>query len=161
MCGVPLAHSDYDDATDWRDTRANAYYRPPHAAEGAYALVPTLATLLPSLVGHDHLERAMLAMLSAVARHHAGHAATLRPFQLIAHANNEVQHVVRTVGEDVPVTLAEASVADCSSFDRLLIRANDHGHADWLTMYWFLARRVRLADQAATAGHAQREGECA
>lgn len=158
---APLAHSDYHDAADWKAQRAAAFRRPPHAVEGAYALAPPLAEALLSLVGGAHLEMTLRAVLTAVARHHAGHATTLRPFALIGNATGELRRVMELVGLPLATEPAAARTGlDCANFGDYFLRAADPRDAPWMPMYWFVARRLRLADQWATAALTRGEAAC-
>jgi hypothetical protein len=114
------------------------------------------------MVGEETSEGALRAMLSAVARHHSGHASQLEPFELIAGADAQVQRIVAALGygsESWAALTGPPLPLDCANFSDEFIRASDPLHAAWVALYWFLARRLRLADQAATAGHAQGVGE--
>ncbi len=149
-----LAHSDYDGVRDWRAARE--YARPPHAVEGAYALLPYLMELLPPSVGQKAVLAAK-AIVAAVARHHSGHAKQLSSFQLAPGAKREIEHVLQAVGlaptaapSDRPSDKLRAEFAD-----RCFVRATTPGERGWFLLYWFIARRLRLADQAATAAHAR------
>lgn len=150
----PLAHSDYDVA-DWRDQRAPEFRRRPHALEGAYAVTAPLATGLVNLLGAEHAVPGLRSVITAIGRHHAGHARSLNPFTLSTSADEEVRRVCNTVGlRNTDPLLSAPSSLSCKDFASYFIRADDPVSARWLPMYWFIARRLRLADQAATAQHA-------
>jgi CRISPR-associated endonuclease/helicase Cas3 len=146
----PLAHSDFNPITDWERQRKFAR-RPAHAVEGAYAV-------------HEYLYRAVFAdypdvaacVWTAIARHHTGHAVTLKDFSLIADADEVVDISLSVAGmppakgllKDKPDNVL---CGERGEFARGLLAATRQEDRNWLPLYWHIVRRLRLADQAGSA----------
>ncbi|MDI6816615.1 MAG: CRISPR-associated helicase Cas3' [Actinomycetota bacterium] len=136
----PLAHTDYDPVEDAAALRSMPP-RPPHAAEGAFALGHWLfgeAGLVPGVAR---------AAMSAIARHHSGHTASLREFTFI----EGIDKVIDGLVDLKPTGLrAPADLIECKQFPEYLINPLSDEHEPFLPLYWYLARLVRLSDQLAT-----------
>ncbi|MEW6541543.1 MAG: CRISPR-associated helicase Cas3' [Bacillota bacterium] len=144
----PLAHTDFDPKTDW-DVRRNFPDHPAHAVEGAYAVTECLSTLFEDAPG------VALCIATAIARHHSGHARTLKDYSLVSGAADIVGRFIEELGLpplkqllDKPDNLTCGRDGD---FARSLLAAAREDDAKWLPLYWYLVRCLRLADQAGTA----------
>jgi CRISPR-associated endonuclease/helicase Cas3 len=108
---------------------------PPHAVEGAYAVAESLAREFPS---------GCWPVSCAIARHHSARALQARPFELIDGAAAVLSQL------DVPrLNLRNGTMgADLQDFPREIeIEWEDENRELW-PIYAYLARRLRLADQA-------------
>jgi len=134
----PLAHSDYDPATDWT---AKGYSRPPHAAEGAYAVIKlleeSLANVNPSV---------FTAALTAIVRHHGAFTSGLSHFRLISRASAFVAETMAKSADDIALCDAP-SLRGQKSFSEYLLQATDPGQFKALILYMYFVRRLRIADQ--------------
>lgn len=146
-----LAHTTYDpsdsrQATLNRDAR---FRRPPHAAEGAYAVSAILAAAvkrlnLPSSVGPKIVQ----ALLTSVARHHSASTSTLSMFKLQHGASVEVGRLIASHG--LPLAARDKP----TDVDRSLfpLHLSDPAVSEpFYLLYLFAARVLRLADQRGTA----------
>lgn len=144
--GVPaeprpvLAHSDYDPEIDYLASR-RASRRPPHAAEGAFAV----RQLLEDLIG-NYAMGAYRASITAIVRHHSPDTGTVNAFSLIANAEALVTH---SLEQELTVPLAKTGTPrERKSFtDEDLFQCTDISEEKFLPLYLYLSRRLRLADQ--------------
>jgi len=136
----PLAHTDYDPVKDAALMRSMPQ-RPPHAAEGAFALAGWLfsgAELAPGIA---------TAAMTAVARHHSGRTSSVRQFEFI----KEVEKVIGdTVNGNITGLRAPHDLVECKKFSEELINPLLDEDELYLPLYWYLVRLVRLCDQLAT-----------
>lgn len=148
--GQPLAHSTYDGDVDRQRQRDARYDKGPHAAEGAFAVQEGLVMLLTREMGVQEAEGCAAAVTSAIARHHGGRTGTLAPFRLIEGAVDHVNQGMALVDPDLAFsTLGDnPSTGDCREFGDGFLRAARPEDEPYLPLYWFLVRRLRLADQA-------------
>lgn len=144
----PLAHTDFDPDQDIeRQTRFPS--RPPHATEGAYAVYPYLAEVFA-----DHPEVGV-CVLTVIARHHGAQTKALKDFSLISSAPVVVSAALEAAGMAPVKTLRDRppilDQGPDGNFARALLAASREEDQDWLPLYWWLVRLLRLADQAGTA----------
>ncbi len=138
---VPLSHMDYDPLADGRVPQ-----RPPHAVEGAYAVSDYLFAVFKGT------EDLAACVLTAIARHHTGHAKNLGMFALDKMAVDFLNSSLQK--ESLPVLdrlLEKPEEVNKKAFSRELLSACNEEDSRWLPLYWYLVRRLRLADQAGTA----------
>ncbi len=139
---VPLSHMEYDPCAD-----RSVPKRPSHAVEGAYAVCGYLFNVF------DGAEGIAASILTAIARHHAGHAAKLGSFILDSTAVACLNDCL--LQEGLPGASSLLDQPDESmrggQFSRELISACNEEDSKWLLLYWYIVRRLRLADQAGTA----------
>ena len=138
----PLAHMDFAPLTDDRVPR-----RPPHAVEGAYAVSDYLFAVFKGV------EDFAVCVLTAIARHHTGHAQKLSTFILDKMAVETLNGCLREEGLPVADELLEKPDESTRNgiFCREFLAACNEEDGKWLPLYWYLVRRLRLADQAGTA----------
>ncbi len=139
---VPLSHLDFDPLTD-RDVPR----RPPHAVEGAYAVC---LYLYQTFEGAPELAA---CIITAIARHHAGHALKLGAFSIDGTAADALNKCLSREGLPLLNSLWDRpdEAMRGGQFARELIAACNEQDGKWLALYWYLVRRLRLADQAGTA----------
>ena len=138
---VPLAHSDFDPATDWLSQK-NFPSRPPHAAEGAYAVMPWLKA---STIGV-----AAPGILAAITRHHGTFVEQLSQFELPTDVATFVRAMLPEETWEGALQLSQQSASSARAFANQLLKFSDSNHRKYWPLYAFLVRRLRLADQAAT-----------
>src|SRR5690606_27920356 len=116
--------------------------RPPHAAEGAYAVQQILMEAFASHPDEDLI----LAAFTAIVRHHGAFTSQLSDFRLIPQT---VQYVAETLQlESLPLTLCDSPDSACKkAFSENLLSARTPEHSHALLLYLFLVRRLRVADQ--------------
>ncbi len=143
----PIAHTDFDPRTD-REAKKGFRSPPNHAAEGAYAMIAYLLAVF------EDVQDVAVCILTAVARHHSGHARTLTDYALVPGAEKLVSVLASEIGLP-PVRLADKpEISACGpngAFSGNLLTATRADDAKWLPLYWYLVRCLRLADQAGTA----------
>ncbi len=144
----PIAHTDYDPKTDWDKWRR--FKDPPaHAVEGAYAVCDYLISLF------EDVPELGLCVITAIARHHSGHARALKTFSLVPEAVPTVGELLAQLGLPRPQTLRDKpdnlTCGPKGEFARDLLSATRVEDAEWLPVYWFVVRCLRLADQLGTA----------
>jgi hypothetical protein len=124
---------------DWKLT---AVRRPPHAAEGAYAC----AILLQNSFAAALDETLWRAALTAITRHHGAFTADLTEFHLIPKA---IDFVRQTLGNFIPVDglIDRPTSGDCRRFHESLVESMTPEQLSALLLYFYLVRRLRLADQ--------------
>lgn len=144
----PLAHTDYNPEEDWEKQRSFPR-RPSHAVEGAYAACNYLYRLF------DDKAAVAACICTAIARHHAGHAAKLDYFRLIPAAAEVINNLLREVGlPPADDLLDKPDVMTCGEqgeFAEVLLSAARLEDEIWLPLYFFIVRQLRLADQAGSA----------
>jgi CRISPR-associated helicase Cas3 len=132
-----LAHSDYDPAVD----RVNR--RPPHAAEGAYAVSEFFRE---TFAASNHHQTLFLAALTAIVRHHGPFTASLGDFHLISGATQLVVESLNGNSNEIPL-LDRPKPRVQQKFKDFLIRATCPEHSMALLLYLYFVRRLRIADQ--------------
>jgi len=135
---VPLAHSDYDPESDWLEQKR--FLRPPHAAEGAYAV----GDLLIRQLG----EKNAAVIWTAIARHHGTHTSSLSEFSLIENAFSIATNLLPEewqTGSKFP-DLPKRTDRDRFSDDLLCFSSNDKDELLW-PLYVYVVRCLRLSDQ--------------
>lgn len=143
---APLAHTSFDPVADRQHRGLPQYQFPNHALEGAYAVEESLCQVLTDLCGPRAGLIAALAIVSAIARHHAPRAKRLGEFRTDSAAMRVLSDLL---GDEVSYVLKNpGSQVEANSFgDRLLnLRIEEH-ELCW-PLFAFLIRRLRLADQA-------------
>jgi len=148
---VMLAHSDYDPASP-HHRRAEAettHSRPPHAAEGALAVVKLLHHLLGASRPAGANLKLLKAVFSAIARHHSPGADTCHGFDLHPAAKATILRALAPVAADVAADDLVVMRHGHTRLDSLLVQPDAR---DELLAYFLIVRMVRLADQAAMAG---------
>lgn len=146
----PLAHTDYDPFYDAAAMR-NIPNRPPHAAEGAFALGGWLfgdEGLVPGVA---------VAAMSAVARHHSGHTSSIREFEFIEGFERIIYGIV---GDGLTGLRSPSDLVECKQFPDYLINPLSHKDEPFLPLYWYFARLIRLSDQLATKEVNEDENIC-
>jgi CRISPR-associated endonuclease/helicase Cas3 len=138
----PLSHTDYDPSID-----SSVPKRPPHAVEGAYAVCGYLSNVF------DKAPEIAACIITAIARHHAGHAAMLGKFSIDSKAVASLNGCLQREGLPGINNLMDQpdEMMLGGQFSRELIAACNEEDSKWLMLYWYIVRRLRLADQAGTA----------
>jgi CRISPR-associated endonuclease/helicase Cas3 len=142
-----LGHSDFDGSDrEQREQYKDAkYMKPPHAVESYYAGHRVLAQAIKGIDVRADLRKPIhIALGSAIARHHSAFAENLGEFRLADGYEAEVQKVLAPLGLEVdlrdnPPTKHRASFSDW------IINPEDENAM--LPLYWYMVRRLRLADQ--------------
>jgi CRISPR-associated endonuclease/helicase Cas3 len=135
----PLAHTDFDPATDGH---LKKYNRPPHAAEGAYAAVSVLKQRFAEQ-SHAFL---LLAAVTAIVRHHGAFTSELSDFRLITDAAVHIAQTLSSDSSQIELLNAPDEVMQ-GRFRKYLLTATNERHASALPLYFYLVRRLRIADQ--------------
>lgn len=143
-----LAHSDYDPEKDWHEL-CRFPKRPNHALEGAYASHDYLYNVFTECGG------VAASVLTAIARHHKGHAKTLGRFKLIPDASSTINDLLAASQlpqidglRDRPTDI---DFGKGGEFSKELLAASREEDQEWLPLYWYIVRLLRLADQAGSA----------
>ncbi len=148
---VFLAHSEYD-STDRRQRelmREGGFKKPPHAVEGAFATVPLLANAVKATgISDDCAEMVTFALASAIARHHSAFSENMENFTLSPAARAEVLRVAG-LPPDGREVWDQPPPGDRLLFAKQLLDPQKGGDA--FLLYWYVVRRLRLADQKATS----------
>jgi len=148
---VPLAHTKFDPVAD-RDYRwLPAYKFPNHAVEGAFAVEDAVCAVMAEIVGETAGLIGALAVVSAIARHHAPHARSASLFDLDRRADSLVAGLLGSASVGLRLKACESRV-DSGDFPDTLFSVLQEEHQPAWPLNSYLARRVRLADQASLAG---------
>lgn len=143
-----LAHSKYDANDESQRSKQHKYKKPPHAVEGAFAALPILAKAVQDTgVADDLVVPVTYALASAIARHHSAFAKNVSDFTLSDTARTEVLRVacLEQGGyrlRDKPSPLEREKLIKSLATPRT---------GDAFLLYWYVARRLRIADQQATS----------
>lgn len=147
-----LAHTDLD-LSDPKQRTANAqgvYRLPAHAAEGAFAAAPLIQRVVDGMLPDDQ-ERATVvsqALFSAIARHHGAFTHRLEAFSLPSAERTEALAALRRAVGLVSDFEDRPDPPTREAFVSWLTEPSDR---DGFLLYWYVSRRLRLADQQATA----------
>jgi CRISPR-associated endonuclease/helicase Cas3 len=142
-----LGHSDFDGTNDaqrkrYRDPR---YMKPPHAVESYYAGHRILAQAIKRIEMQADLRKPVhVALGSAVARHHSAFAEKLGEFRLAEGYETEVQEILEPLGLEADLR-NDPPAGHRASFSDWII--NPEVEDKMLPLYWYMVRRLRLADQ--------------
>ncbi|MHB8170815.1 MAG: CRISPR-associated helicase Cas3' [Thermincolia bacterium] len=151
--GEPLAHCTYrPEKGDWLKQKSNKVYkRGPHALEGAFALVNSLAECIFDKVSDiNRAELVTSAVVTAIGRHHTARASDIKDFQLIDGAIQWINQSLANCGikeSIIEVDNFSGDYDDKRCFQDILLKARNMEHESWIPLYWLLIRRLRLADQ--------------
>lgn len=142
----PIAHSDFDPETDRSRQRDPQFRRPPHAAEGAWAVSAILADSLG--------EVAARAIFTAITRHHVTWSEELASYAFPHSATEEVRSTVADLLPPDMVRLLDkpSERTRRDDFRSCLVRFHDLTDAPAWAAYAWIVRRLRLADQASLKG---------
>lgn len=145
-----LAHTDYDpdDPLHQNLEKGLPDTRPPHAAEGAVAVVKMLYRLLgePS-EAHPNFQL-LKAVFSAICRHHSPRADSYQRFSLHPSAKAVLAEVLAGVGVDKGATESLVMSREPQPIASLLVQPESRYE---LLAYFLIVRALRLADQGALA----------
>lgn len=146
-----VVHTDYhpNDPQHQAIEKAIPGSRPPHAVEGAVAVLKVIHKLLGAPQQGDPQLKLVKAVFTAIARHHSPCADNYQGFSLHPAAQAVVAQVLGLLGAS-----AEASrVLEMSRMPQpimgLLVQPDAR---DELLAYFLIVRALRLADQEATGG---------
>lgn len=146
-----IVHTDYnpDDPDRQAIEKTMPGCRPPHAVEGAVAVLKVIHKLLGAPQQDDPRFKLIKAVFTAIARHHSPQADRYHEFNLHPAARPTVAQVLGDLG--ISDQASEALVTSKSSqpIDSLLIQPDAR---DELLAYFLIVRVLRLADQEATSG---------
>ena len=146
---VPIAHTWFQSEVDRHLKRQ--YRFPPHATQGAFALCDALAARLIASGGEDWGRLAARCAVTAIARHHGTRTRECTVFRLPPGS-------ARTIAEAIPGGWPGLELQECADplsrdqFPEVLLTFGVNTDEHSWPLYAFLVRRLRLADQAATAG---------
>ena len=149
--GLPLAHTTYDPRKDWNKWQSLKIHQGPHAAEGAYAVIPTIINSSQTIFrDNDDPNNMAIGIMAAIARHHGPRTSNLQPFKLIPEAKKVLFESIRLADVDLEnIETKDMPVRDdIDAFKQYLEISNIDNE---LFLYWISVRILRLADQRATS----------
>jgi CRISPR-associated endonuclease/helicase Cas3 len=154
--GVPvaddlmLAHTDYnpDDPRHQSVEAGMPGSRPPHAAEGAVAVLRVLHQLLGTPGPDDPRFKLMKAVFSAIARHHSPQTDSYQGFSLHPTSKAAIAQVLGPLGASGEASQALEMSKLPQPITGLLVQPDAR---DELLAYFLIVRALRLADQEAMA----------
>jgi len=151
--GLPLAHTTYNSKTDWGRMQELKIRKGPHAAEGAYAVLPMIIKGCQTQIGENtdlDMDNIAIAIMAAIARHHGPRTSNLQQSRLIPEAKTVLCDAIGQLKMD----LGDTEISDIPDKDTIAtfkdyLRTSqiDQG----LFLYWLSVRILRLADQRATS----------
>jgi len=141
-----LGHSDFD-GTDYQQRKKikeARFKKPPHAVESYYAGLRVLYQYLADEPEEMRTEL-LVALGSAIARHHSAFASNLGEFELQAGYEEEARIILEQFGVELSL-LHQPTAAQRRKFgqDQLV---DPEEHEDGFPLYLYMVRRLRLADQ--------------
>lgn len=149
--GLPLAHTTYDPVRDWRRMQELKIQQGPHAAEGAYAILPMIIIGSQTLFDDNgDSENMAIGIMAAIARHHGPRTSNLLPFKLVPEAKNVLSAVIKSVEIDLgSMTISDTPDQDTIDTFKQYLKISEIENGMFL--YWLSVRIIRLADQRATS----------
>ena len=148
---VPIAHTSFDAGEDDLFRHEAKYRFPPHAVQGAFAIADSLSARFVSQVGENWGQLAARSTVTAIARHHGAHTRQCTLFQFPPGTAQLPAEVLPAFWRDLELQNCADSISRDQFPEVLLSFALEADEPAW-ALYAFLVRRLRLADQAATAG---------
>lgn len=142
-----LGHSDFDGTNDTQRKRYKdpKYMKPPHAVESYYAGHRILAQEIKGIEMRADLRKPVhVALGSAIARHHSAFAEKLGEFRLAEGCATEVQEILTPLGLKADLR-NDPPAKHRVSFPGWII--NPEVEDRMLPLYWYMVRRLRMADQ--------------
>lgn len=149
--GLPLAHTTYNSKKDWKKMQDLKIQKGPHAAEGAYAVLPIIINGCQSQFDKNvDLDNTAVAIMAAIARHHGPRTSNLRQSRLIPEAKKVLSDAI----EQLDMDLGDPNISDTPDQDTIdtfkdYLRTSQIEQG--LFLYWLSVRILRLADQRATS----------
>lgn len=110
----------------------------------------------------EHIKEDIVTALgSAIARHHSAFAGSPREFQLDPRSQVEVRKVLDQFGLSVDLLVDQPpSLAQRQIFAQdWIINPEHEDHEEMLPLYWYVVRRLRLADQRSNDWIEQERGD--
>lgn len=155
--GAPVAedymvvHTDYnpDDLDHQAIEEKMPGCRPPHAVEGAVAVLKVIHKLLGAPRQDDPRLKLVKAVFTAIARHHSPRADNYQGFSLHPAAQAVVAQVLGLLDASAEASQALEMSKKPQSIIGLLVQPDTR---DELLAYFLIVRALRLADQEATGG---------
>lgn len=146
-----VAHTDYnpDDPRHQAVEAGIPGSRPPHAAEGAVAVLRVLHQLLGTPGQGDPRLRLLKALFTAIARHHSPRADSYKSFDLHQAAGSTLAQVLAGLDASRQATKALVTDKPSQSITGLLVQPDARNE---LLAYFLIVRALRLADQGAIMG---------
>lgn len=149
--GLPLAHTTYDPRRDWRRMQELKIQKGPHAAEGAYAVLPIIIRGCQTLFDENADSDSMaIAIMAAIARHHGPRTSNLQPSRLIPKAKKVLSDAIGLLEMDMG-DLDTSDTPDQDTIDTFKDYLKVDQIEKGLFLYWLSVRVIRLADQRATS----------
>jgi CRISPR-associated endonuclease/helicase Cas3 len=149
--GLPLAHTTYDPRRDWWRWKELNTHQGPHAAEGAYAILPMIIKGSQTVFDDNaDSENMAIGIMAAIARHHGPRTSSLKPFRLIPEAKKVLSDAIGSVEVDLG-DLDISDTPDQDTIDTFKNYLKIDQKANWQFLYWLFVRIIRLADQRATS----------
>lgn len=149
VSGEPLAHTTFAPSSDWLANKQKRYYRGNHAAEGAFAICDDLAQYLIGTLGEETGVSIARLVLSVISRHHSPWTKSVTT-GLMVEGSKEVlnsllaDHSMTPFIKKIVPVLSES---DKASFADILYDPTIIEDQYWLALYFYLIRRLRIADQ--------------
>jgi CRISPR-associated endonuclease/helicase Cas3 len=161
--GEPLAHSTYEPSRDYHRQKRPKYQRGSHAPEGAFALLPSIARALARIVPVDQLVKPLSAVLvTAIARHHSTYAYTLEDVEweptTVDYLNKTLKDMYGGKLQLIGLGSLNGQKQYRDYFAEFLIKASNKMVEEWMPLYWFIVRQLRLADQRSQRLRQDKEG---
>lgn len=142
-----LGHSDFDgaDRAQRERYRDPKYMKPPHAVESYYAGHRILAQAIKGIEMRAGLRKSVhVALGSAIARHHSAFAERLGEFRLAEGFETEVREILAPLGLEANLRNNPPAKHRATFPDWII---NPEVGDEMLPLYWYMVRRLRLADQ--------------
>ncbi len=146
-----VVHTDYnpDDPHHQAVEKAMPGSRPPHAVEGAVAVLKVIHQLLGAPQQGDPRLKLVKAVFTAIARHHSPQADSYQGFNLHPAARSTLARILSDLGTNGEVSQVLEMRKRSQPITGLLVQPDAR---DELLAYFLIVRALRLADQEATGG---------
>lgn len=147
--GEPLAHTTFAPASDWLINKQKRYYRGNHAAEGAYAVCEELAYYLIGTLGEEKGAVLTRLLVSVISRHHSPWTNSVTPGRLVEGSIEVLNSLLadHNLAPFIKKTAPVITESDKVDYADILYDPTRIEHQDWLALYFYLIRCLRIADQ--------------
>ncbi|HHY73715.1 MAG TPA: CRISPR-associated helicase Cas3' [Bacillus bacterium] len=142
-----LVHTDFDSSNPYHLLKEKEYKRVPHAAEGAYAVLPILELQIKKLqVDKEIAPQIILSMYTAIKRHHGAYTKKMEEYCMVDDAPKVIEKSLKGLIDDEVHLITEEGPARATRCEKFAVTPSENLKLGW-QLYWYFSRRLRLADQ--------------
>lgn len=143
----PLAHTTFNPAIDYELHRKKIYNRGNHAVEGGYALCESLIPIFKDMFNEENFVEILVVFLTVISKHHSPTAQGLSSGKMISKGEDYLTQVLKYIGNEINISSLKGSNGQLDEDDFKKVLLEPTVSDQWLPLYFYLIRRLRLADQ--------------